>query len=267
MLVFVKIKIEHLIFLVSVCACLTGILLMLAFLVRAQNDNNAIVPNSVLPAAVSSLFGPTYALQSLSTAVNARLAYVSPLVPWTTTDGQRVVRSKVKCKHADCIGFGYVIQLPVLVDLERPSEKWPEYANAWNLDTLLMSTGSNDTYPLVTVIKVPKDAPEQAKFIIDADLEPVGPQGQANSKALNVTGAYAGSFVIQNKSMHTIFFTRTSSPTETTYWSIAAESNVLVWPSNPYQQGLKSWQATRVNPFLSDEECAYMAETIMFSRL
>lgn len=260
-----KIKInENLIFLASVCACITSILLIFAFLVRAHNDNNAVVPNSVLPAAVSSLYGPTYAIQSNGAAVRARLAFVSPLVPWLTTEGQRIVRDKIRCFTAECLEHGYVIQLPIIYDLERPSEQWPEYANTWNLDNAFLKTGSNETYPLATVIKVPIDTPLNVKFIIDAGLEPIN---MSNSKALNITGSYASAFVIQNKSTHDMFFTRTGGSLGTTYWSISAGSSVLLWPSNPYQQDSKSWQATRLNPFLSDEECAFIAETLMFSRL
>ena len=245
---------------VSFCASFFSILYIL-YLLYWSKVNTIFAPNSSLPASVANLFGPSLGLRSIE--------FVNPLAPWTSTEGQKVVRQQLKCKSAMCANSeasnrAYVNVLPVLQDPENMNGQWSEYSNAWNLKTSEhFLTQHNSTYPLATVIIIPESTPDNVKFLIDDSLVP----SETLDNLLNVTGQFANAFIISNNSNHTLYFTRSqeTSGSENTYWSLNALSKTLVWPAEAYSESNKLWLA---HTLLTNElEGAYAAEILMFNRL
>lgn len=215
------------------CASFFSIMFVLALLVRQQTLDIIIKPNSVLPAG----------LQFFTS---------SPMAPWRTSSGGKVVRDKITCKTALCLSKAFVIQLPMLENPERPNG-WDTVSNAWTLTDREFMTKDPQKYPFATVVLVPKNTPDHVRFILP-QLRP------ANQDELNVTGEYENAFVVFNQSKNEMLFFRTSK----TYWSLKPNSRTLVWPANVSPSN--SWNAYTLKNETTEEEAANYAEILMYDR-
>jgi len=236
-------------------------------------------PNSELPLSVQ-----------LEIEKNSKHKVV-PSVPWLVNNAH-VNRHALKCKSAHCIkgSPGYILTLPVLSDPTRPEKTWSQN-NTWHLTARFMKTNLVK-YPLATVVVVPKETPKTVKFILDIgsttfnDMEQgivpsVGPDNLPSPGSLDVTGNYAGSFVLHNESDHDVYFgkkafqdTSDSGYTkDAQYWLIQASKRVLLWPGTTYwfnsqPKANRYWNAAELPDYIdNDILAASIAETIMFEYL
>lgn len=214
------------------CSAFFSVLFVLAILIRQQNVDVLVKPNSALPKS----------LQFFS---------VSTLAPWLA-NGTKVQRDKIKCKNALCTSVAYIIQLPVLENPERPNG-WDSVSNAWSLTERDFVTGDPLRYPFATVVKVPKNTPDHVRFVLP-QLRP------ANENELNVTGPYENSFVLFNTSKNDLLFFRS----QRSYWTLKPDSKTLLWPANTSPSDL--WNAYTLNADITEESAANYAELVMYSR-
>ena len=219
------------------CSAFFSILFVLALLVRQTTEGALVVPNSALP-------------QSLQFIGNSKQG-----VPWTSRTGSKITRT-LKCRGTLCSQQTFLITLPVLDNPEQSNQVWDPISNAWTLTQEMFLTGYPLEYPFATVVNVPRDTPDHVKFILPA-------LRAANEDELNVTGPYANAFVLNNTSTHDLYFYRDS----TSYWILKPSSQTLLWPSSPVSSSTETWLAYSLSKNTTDEQAAYFAEALMYSRV
>lgn len=249
-------------------------------------------PNVELPAVVTALV-----------PVPGAKAVPGP-IPWSR-DGGPITRESLVCRAdsgSTCVGRAYVVRLPVLEDPDAPGA-WSTYVNAWWLSTQRdLRTGWPLEYPVATVLIVPRDAPETARFIMDGanrdqptdtGFDGLKPMIQADNTVLNmgstwadpfampkgrnVTGDWPHSFVVFNASAHEVYFgrdaidlntvTEQSYGLNTSYWRLKPGSWTLLWPHNTYWASVaagrpRRWNAGALPPSLHAEELAAKAAEV-----